>query len=91
MKREDEGMRNMGGRLVNTRGCVRHGADNRVRKQRGKVQVIAEREKKKAGVECCFVCLVPFKGLLNYFTMLCLQRLQDSWSALPISSNQLLA
>ncbi len=35
-----------------------------------------------AGVECCCVCLVPFKGKLNYFTMLCLQRLQDSWAAL---------
>lgn len=31
-----------------------------------------------ADVECCCVCLVPFKGRLNYFTMLCLQRQKNS-------------
>lgn len=36
----------------------------------------------RAGVECCCVCLVPFKDKLNCFTMLCLQRQQDSWAVL---------
>lgn len=38
-----------------------------------------------ASVECCCVCLVPFKDKLNCFTMLCLQGQWDSWAVPSMS------
>lgn len=71
------------GWLVNMRGQVRQVTEWESRE--GKSTLRQGRKKKERGQGWCWVLLClfsPFKGKLNYFTMLCLQRLQDSWAAL---------
>lgn len=82
-------MKNVGGRATGQReGLGMAGSEQSEKAEKRKERFKAEKKKVKrenmTGVECCCVCLVLFKGKLNYFTMLGLQRPQDSWA--PFSS-----